>query len=55
MRCFRVWLKYGRSPTEQSLIELPDSATDEECEFACKQALDNMIASWIDTGREEIK
>ena len=54
---FRVWLDRNILGVERyrQIVERPDSATDEECGEACKDCLDEMIDSWINTGREEIK
>lgn len=35
-------------------VELPDTATDAECDKACGDVLDTMIANELDTGWNEI-
>jgi len=35
-------------------IEMPDNATDEECEEACADALDTLIGNEFDTGWNEV-
>jgi hypothetical protein len=56
MRRFRVWL--GKQIVGEGLayevVELPDTATDDECEAACRDCLDTMIGSLLDTGWEPI-
>lgn len=56
MRKFIVYLDkgcVGRSPIEET-IELPDSATDEECDEACRDCLQTMIGNEIDSGWHEV-
>lgn len=55
MRVFRVWLDRqvpGCDPYEET-IEMPDDATDEECDDACRDCLDTMIGNHLDTGWNE--
>lgn len=59
MRKFRVWLcknimVLGDQNKTEEIIELSDDATDEECDEACKDVLDTLIANELDTGWEEI-
>ena len=56
MRRFRVWLDRqvpGLSASEE-VCEMPDDATDKECEEACADVLQVMIGNELDTGWEEI-
>lgn len=57
MRTFKVWLRsahYGRNiPTETETIEMPDDATDAECDKACRECLEAMIGNTCETGWEE--
>lgn len=50
MRRFVVWAEIRKSEVE---IEMPDNATDEECEAACSDALETMIGNG-DTGWNEV-
>lgn len=49
-RMFLVWADVSR---REELIELPGTATDKECEDACKDALEVLISNG-DTGWNEI-
>ena len=56
MRYFVVWLDkntVGCEPVRE-LIEFPDDATDEECNEACADCLDTLIANELDTGWDEL-
>jgi hypothetical protein len=56
MRRFRVWLDVqvpGKDPSEE-IVEMPDDASDEECEEVCNGLLETMIANELDTGWDEI-
>jgi hypothetical protein len=52
-----VWLDKNISGVEadEEIVEMDDDATDEECEEACADALDQMIGSVLDTGWEELE
>lgn len=56
MRRFEVWLDKCVPRCERSVVsvELPDTATDAECDKACGDVLDTMIANELDTGWNEI-
>ncbi len=56
MRRFEVWLDKqvaGGDPSIE-IVEMPDNATDEECEEACRDCLDTMIGNLLDTGWNEL-
>lgn len=50
MRRFVVWAEVRYSKHE---VELPETASDEECEAACRYALDTLIGNG-DTGWNEL-
>lgn len=52
MRRFEVWLNRCVPGVDSTVevIEMPDDATDEECEQACRECLHDMIGSLLDTG-----
>lgn len=57
LRRFEVWLDVqvpGEEATTE-IVEMPASATDAECEEACRDTLDVMIGNELDTGWREIK
>ena len=56
MRRFKVWLDKNIPGVETSYetVEMPDDATDEECEEECASCLDTMIGNVLDTGWEEV-
>jgi hypothetical protein len=56
MRRFEVYLDVQVPGKEASveIVEMPDSATDAECEEACRECLDTMIANELDTGWREL-
>jgi hypothetical protein len=49
MRRFHVWCN-----DSDHIVEMPDDATKEECDEACKDALDDMIGTVCDTGWNEL-
>lgn len=55
MRRFRVWLgkNLPQVPIEYENVEMPDDATDEECDEACKDRLDSMMQNSLDMGWSE--
>ena len=56
MRRFRVWLDVQISGEEakEEIVEMPDDATDKECQEKCKGCLEDMIATYLETGWNEI-
>lgn len=55
MRRFTVWLSKqvpGVSVAKVP-VEMPDDATDEECDAACRETLEDMIGNELDTGWSE--
>lgn len=57
MRRFEVWLDkcVPRCSRSVVIVELPDAATDAECDKACSDALDTMIANELSAGWYEIE
>ena len=57
MRCFEVWLDKNLAGVEPDIVivEMPDNATDAECEAECMEALDVLIGNNLDTGWREIE
>lgn len=49
MRRFQVFLD-----DDEVFIELPDTASDAECEWECKDALETLIANTCDSGWNEV-
>lgn len=57
MRRFKVWLDknvVGAMPSCE-IVEMPDDATDADCQEACSDALQTMISNELDTGWRELK
>lgn len=55
MRTFKVWLVTPRNGSKNyETVEMPDDASDDECEAECKECLEAMIGSVLDSGWEEI-
>jgi len=55
LRRFEVWIDKGmRCEPATAFVEVPDTATDEECDEACREMLDDMIGSYLDTGWREL-
>jgi hypothetical protein len=56
MRRFEVYLDVQVVGKEASveIVEMPDSATDAECDEACRECLDTMIGNELDTGWREL-
>lgn len=55
-RRFRVWLDkkvVGRARYYE-VVDMPDDASDEECDVECLQTLETMISNELDTGWEEL-
>lgn len=55
MRVFDVWLDrnvVGAAAVEE-VIEMPDDASDAECDAACRECLETMISNELDTGWNE--
>lgn len=57
MRRFYVWLDKDvpGTETEYTRVEMPDDATDEQCDAECGAALDTMIGNQLDTGWNELE
>ena len=56
MRRFEVYLDVqvpGKDVTVD-VVEMPDTATDAECQEACRDCLDTMIGNELDTGWREL-
>lgn len=49
MRKFDIWVE-----NDTETLEMPDTATDAECEAACRDILEVMLGN-IDSGFNEIK
>lgn len=56
MRRFEVWLdkKLAGVEPDTCIVEMPDGATDKQCDEACKEALESMIENELDTGWNEL-
>lgn len=57
MRRFTVWLDKMilGVDTVRELVEMPDCATDEQCNVACRETLDVMIGNELDAGWDELE
>lgn len=53
MRKFIVWARCSCAGGEVT-VKMPDSATDNECEQACSDMLNEIIGSKFDTGWDEL-
>lgn len=56
-RRFEVWIDKGvpGQPAIVSEVEMPIGATDDECEEACSERLQDMLGNELDTGWREMK
>lgn len=56
MRRFEVYLdrKIPGVGPETCIVEMPDSATDSECEEACRESLDGLIGNELYSGWDEL-
>lgn len=56
VRRFEVWLDKNVIGTEPSveIVEMPEDASDAECNEACSDALETMISNELDTGWREL-
>lgn len=56
MRRFKVWIDcdHAASDGHEDIVEMPDNATDEECDAECHDALDALLGNHYDTGWNEI-
>lgn len=58
MRRFEVWADcqhaQNRNRDPKNVVEMPDDATDEECDAACQDLLDTLIGNNFDTGWNEL-
>lgn len=54
MRRFRVWIEYPTGFPDEEYVEMPDDASDEECDKKCAELLESML-DYLDTGWGELK
>jgi hypothetical protein len=55
MRRFKVWIRYvSLRSREYEILEMSDDASDRQCDEACRDCLDTMIANNLKTGWEEL-
>lgn len=55
MRRFEVFAGCSHREMDTHIVEMPDTATDEECEEACREILDTLIGNNFDTGWNELE
>jgi hypothetical protein len=57
VRRFVVWVdrQIPGDDGDKEIVEMPDDATDAECDAECLDCMETMISNSLDTGWQELK